>query len=189
MKQAIIVNGVPASGKSTVTRSLTDLLLSEGIAAAPFSLDTVKESLYARLGTGDRAHNRLLGRASYESIFASIAAFHETLLPIVDAWHGFQPACVLRDHVARAGIGRVVEVWCAVSPATAAARYRERAAARHAGHPPASYADELFELTKQARPAALGPVVEIDAERPVSRGDLEAVLVILRNQTSRHPHS
>ena len=167
MKRAILVNGVPASGKSAVTRQLTGLLDARGIAAVPLTLDTVKEGLFAHIGTGDRAHNRILGRASYHAIFASIAAFPERLLPIVDAWHGFQPAEVLSAHIERAGIDSVIEIWCAVSPETAAARYRARAATRHGGHLPASYAEELFELTQRARPRALGPVIEIDTERPV----------------------
>ena len=181
MKRAIFVNGVPASGKSTVTKMLTAFLSDEGCAAVPLSLDTVKESLYEHIGVGDREHNRMLGRASYHGIFASIAAFPDGILPIVDAWHGFQPESVLRDHIARAGIERVVEVWCVVSPATAASRFRERASTRHAGHLPASYANELFELAKQSSPIALGPVMRVDTENSVSREDLSAVCDILRN--------
>lgn len=164
MKRAILVNGVPASGKSTVTRHLVDLLDARGIPAVPLTLDTVKEGLFAHIGTGDRAHNRMLGRASYHAIFASIAAFPPRLLPVVDAWHGFEPPEVLGAHLERAGISDVVEVWCAVRPATAAARYRARAATRHAGHLPESYADELFELAGRARPTGRGPVVTIDTE-------------------------
>lgn len=175
MKQAILVNGVPASGKSAVAARLVDVLLARGIAAVPLSLDTVKEGLFAHVGTGDREHNRMLGRASYHAIFATIAAFPPVLVPVVDAWHGFQPESVLREHIARAGIERVLEVWCAVSPETAAARYRARAGARHTGHLPASYADELFELTRHAAPRALGPVFTIDTEKPVADEAFDAL--------------
>ena len=100
-------------------------------------------------------------------------------MPVIDAWHGFQPEAVLREHVARAGIERVVEVWCRVSPEAAAARYRARAEGRHSGHPPASYADELFELAKIARPMALGPVVEIDTEAPLDPQSLDRILALV----------
>ncbi|NDW04780.1 AAA family ATPase [Jiella pacifica] len=170
MKQAIIVNGVPASGKSTVGAHLTRALLDAGLAAVPLGLDVVKEALFVEVGIGDREHNRMLGRASYRAIFDTIAGFSSELLPVIDAWHGFQPQSVLKDHLARSGIERVVEIWCAVSPETAAGRYRARTGTRHAGHLPAAYADELFELTKRARPMALGPVVEIDTERPWQPG-------------------
>ena len=179
MKQAIIVNGVPASGKSTVGARLTRALLEAGLAAVPLGLDVVKEALFVEIGIGDRDYNRMLGRASYRAIFDTIAGFPPDLLPVIDAWHGFQPQSVLQDHLARSGIERVVEIWCAVSPETAADRYRARTVTRHAGHLPAAYADELFELTKHARPMALGPVVEIDTERPFEPGVADRVRKLL----------
>lgn len=186
MRQAIIVNGVPASGKSTVSAHLTKALLDAGIAAVPLCLDTVKEGLFVHVGTGDREHNRMLGRASYHAIFNTVAAFPDRLVPVIDAWHGFQPESVLRDHLARAGIERVIEVWCRVSPETAAARYRARTADRHPGHLPSSYADELFELAKRACPVAVGPVVEIDAEKPIDPQSLDEVRALL---TAPEPQS
>ena len=167
MKQAIIVNGIPASGKSTVSTRLTTYLLGAGIEAVPLSLDIVKEGLFVHVGTGDRAHNRMLGRASYHAIFNLVAAFPDRLVPVIDAWHGFQPESVVRDYIIRAGIARVIEIWCRVSPEIAAVRYRARTADRHPGHLPASYAHELFEFAQCARAFAIGPVVEIDAEKPV----------------------
>ncbi|WP_306259630.1 AAA family ATPase [Pararhizobium sp. IMCC21322] len=175
MKQAIIVNGVPASGKSTVTAALVEALTDRGVAAVPLTLDTIKEGLFVHVGTGDRAHNRMLGRASYHAIFNTVAAFPASLVPIIDAWHGFEPKDVLREHVARAGIERVIEVWCAVSPETAAARYRARAQTRHAGHLPSTYADELFELAGRARPMSLGPVLQVDTENPIDPGLFDAI--------------
>ncbi|MEM8665209.1 MAG: hypothetical protein AAGF49_13950, partial [Pseudomonadota bacterium] len=154
-------------------------LTHRGIAAVPFSIDTVKEGLFAHIGTGDRAHNRMLGRASYHAIFATIAAFPHALVPVVDAWHGFQPREVLEAHLARAGIARVVEVWCAVTPETAAARYCERAGTRHPGHLPASYAEELFALAGRAEPMGFGPVVRMDTEVPLTGTDLDRVAELI----------
>ncbi|MFD1798157.1 ATP-binding protein [Paracoccus aurantiacus] len=162
MTRAVLVNGVPASGKSTVTRQLTRGLEAQGIAAMPFCLDTVKEGLFAQIGTGDREYNRKLGRASYHAIFNLIAEMPGNFLPVIDAWHGFQPESVLRDHLARAGIQHLVEVWVAIPPEEAARRYRARADSRHVGHLPASYADELFALAGRARPLALGTVIKVD---------------------------
>lgn len=189
MKQAIIVNGVPASGKSTFAAGLTRSLLSHGIAAVPLTLDTVKEGLFVHVGTGDREHNRMLGRASYHAIFNTLAAFPDALVPVIDAWHGFQPERVLRDHIARAGVDQVIELWCSVTPETAAARYRDRTATRHSGHPPASYADELYELAQRARPFALGPVVVVDGEKPVNPDVYRTIRDMLGDcaLTSRNP--
>ncbi len=167
MKRVLLVNGVPASGKSTVGRLLLPALVAAGANPVPLALDTVKEGLFAEIGTGDRAHNRLLGRASYHAIFNAVAAFPDGLLPVVDAWHGFLPRSVLAGHLARARIDLAVEVWVAVAPATAAERYRARAAERHAGHLPASYADELFVLAGSARPMGVGPMIEVAGDAPL----------------------
>ena len=96
MKSAILVNGVPASGKSSVARAL-----SKATAWPLLTLDTIKEAHFQHLGTGDRDYNRMLGRASYEAIFALIADFPEDATVIIDAWFGFQPLDVLLKHVAR----------------------------------------------------------------------------------------
>lgn len=181
MRTAVLVNGVPASGKSTLAARLVSYLHAHGVAAVPLGLDTVKEALFAHLGTGDRDHNRMLGRASYSAIFDTVEAFPRGLVPVIDAWHGFQPPPFVREHTARGGIERLIEVWCEVEPAVAAERYRARSALRPPGHPPASYADELFRLASTARPlagAAGGPkvdtLVRLDPLR-AGAGELENV--------------
>lgn len=162
-----MVNGVPASGKSTVAAHLIPQLSIAGRCPLPLHLDIVKEALFAQIGTGDRDYNRMLGRASYQAIFDSINAFPDTVLPIIDAWHGFQPREILQMHLTRARIDQVVEVWVSVSPQTAAARYRARAETRHTGHLPQSYADELFILAERAQPMGFGPVISVDGEMPL----------------------
>lgn len=184
MRTAILINGVPASGKSTVCEALVKYLTENGMPAVPLSLDIVKERLFAHIGAGDRDHNRLLGRASYDGIFASVAAFPENLVPVVDAWHGFQPAETLRSYLDRAEIGLTVEIWCRVRPSVAAERYRVRAKDRPRGHPSASYAEELYDLAGRARPLALGPVIEIDTERPIRDEDLAEILTCARGQST-----
>jgi len=180
VKRAILVNGVPASGKTTFADRLTRFLIAEGIVAVPLGLDIVKEALFAQLGAGDREHNRMLGRASYQAIFDTVARFDGVLVPVIDAWHGFQPENVVREHVARAGIDEVIQVWCAASPETAAARYRARGPARHPGHPPVSYAEELRELAEKAAPLSLGTVVRVDCETEVPLATLVAIRDLLR---------
>ncbi len=161
-RAAILVNGVPASGKSTVSRRI-----AAELALPLLALDTVKEALFAELGTGDRLHNRRFGRASYGAIWALVGEFPAQSAVVVDAWFGFQPLELLQTHLGRAGVARTVEVWCTAPPDVIARRYAERAAARHAGHLGLDYVEELRALAASARPLEIGPVVPVDTSRPV----------------------
>jgi glucokinase len=167
MKRAVLVNGIPASGKSTVARA---------VSAAKnwplLSLDTVKEAFFAHLGTGDRDYNRLLGKASYQAIFALISGFPDGTTSVIDAWFGFQPHSVLQSHIANAGIGQAAEVWCHAPGPILGERYRSRLATRHAGHLGASYISELVELADKAQPLGSYPLFDIDTTRPLESAAL-----------------
>ncbi|MDW6024361.1 ATP-binding protein [Mesorhizobium sp. BAC0120] len=167
MKRVVLVNGVPASGKSTVARALSD---AQGWPL--LTLDTIKEAFFEHLGTGDRDYNRLLGKASYQAIFALVADFPDSVTVVVDAWFGFQPAEVLEKHLARAGISRIAEIWCHAPAEIIGERYRARLAERHSGHLGASYIPELIELAGRARPLGHYPLFDVDTTR---RFDLAAL--------------
>jgi glucokinase len=162
MKRAVLVNGVPASGKSTVARAV-----SHAQGWPLLALDTVKEAFFEHLGTGDRDYNRLLGKASYQAIFALIADFPDGVTALVDAWFGFQPAEVLDKHLTRAGVGGIAEIWCHAPAEIIGDRYRSRLTQRHSGHLGASYVPELIELAGRARPLGSYPLFEVDTTRPL----------------------
>lgn len=157
MKTAILVNGVPASGKSTVARRI-----SARLGCPLFALDSVKEPLFEHFGTGDREHNRKLGRASYAIIFAALADFADPTTVVIDAWFGFQPLEILDRHLQTAGIGRAAEVWCHAPDEVVAARYGARLGARSPGHPGADYIPELVALNRRAAPTGRCPVFDVD---------------------------
>lgn len=162
MKRAVLVNGVPASGKSTVARAI-----SRAKGWPLLALDTVKEAFFAHLGTGDRDYNRLLGKASYQAIFALIEDFPEGTVSMIDAWFGFQPVEVLDAHLARAGIGQMAEIWCHAPPEVIGERYRARLGRRHTGHLGESYVPELIELAGRARPLGAYPLFDVDTTAPL----------------------
>ena len=176
MHPIVLVNGVPASGKSTVAN-----VIARRLSMPILTLDTVKEAFFDHLGTGDRDHSRLLGKASYQAIFSTIAGFPAGLGAIVDAWHGFQPLEVLQGHLARASAGPVLEVWCHAPPEVVAERYRARAGVRHKGHLPASYAEELAGLAARATPLGLGPTIDVATDGEL---DEEALIAEVRRQLS-----
>ncbi len=157
MKTAILVNGVPASGKSTVARQISTFL-----GCPLLTLDTIKEPLFEHFGTGDREHNRKLGRASYGVIFSVIGDFPDPMTIVIDAWFGFQPMEVLERHLLTAGIERTAEIWCHAPSEKLAERYASRLGTRSPGHPGADYIPELIALSDRSTPIGRRPVFHVD---------------------------
>lgn len=171
MKRAVLVNGVPASGKSTVAR-----VISDRYGWPLFAIDTVKEPFFTELGIGDRDYNRKLGRAAYAAIFDTIAGFPDGLTVVVEAWFGFQPAEVLARHLAHAGLEARVELWCHAPPEEIGRRYAARVALRPAGHPGLDYVPELVALAGRAQPIGAGPLLAVDTTRGLDLAGLDRFL-------------
>lgn len=171
MKRAILVNGVPASGKSTVARAVSDKF-----GWPLFALDTIKEPFFDEIGPVDRAFNRKLGRAAYAAIFNTVAGFPDPSTVIVEAWFGFQPAEALARHVAGAGIGATVELWCHAPPETIGERYAARVPHRPQSHPGLDYVPELVALAASARPVGAGPCLAIDTTVAIDLLQIEQFL-------------
>jgi glucokinase len=166
-KRLVMVNGVPASGKSRVARALAD-----ATGWPILTLDTIKGPFLDILPPGDRLFNRTLGRASYAAIFDLIGDAPAGSTFIVDAWFGFQPAEVLEQGLARAGVTDLAEVWCHAPPALIGQRYGDRLHDRHPGHPGADYVPELIALAERAAPTGLAPCYPVDSTQPLDIGAL-----------------
>ncbi|MEI8698949.1 ROK family protein [Mesorhizobium sp. ISC15] len=162
-RRAVLVNGIPASGKSMVSRGIADRM-----GWPLLTLDTVKNPFLEALGGGDREFNRTLGRASYEAIWSIVGEAPAGTTVIVDAWFGFQPRQVLEDHLRRAGVEQTAEIWCHAPGEVLAERYRARLDQRPAGHPGAAYIPELIELAKRAAPLRRGPLLDVDTTKPIA---------------------
>lgn len=161
-KTVVLVNGVPASGKSTVAR-----LLSEYFALPILTIDGIKEPFMAQFEEIDRPFNRRLGCAAYEVIWTIIADSPAQCVFLVDAWFGFQPKEALEKYLEQAGITRVLEVWNHIPGNLAAARYAQRLEVRRNGHPGEEYLPELIKLADSAQPMSLGPVYSVEQGKPV----------------------
>lgn len=161
-KRVTMVNGIPASGKSSVARALAD-----ATGWPILTLDTIKNPFLATLPPGDRLFNRTLGRASYAAIFDLIADAPADSSFIIDAWFGFQPLDVLEAGLARAGVTDLAEVWCHAPPQTVGDRYAARLSLRPPGHPGADYVPELIALAARATPTGLAPRHDVDTTRPL----------------------
>jgi glucokinase len=160
-KRVVLVNGVPASGKSRVARAL-----AAETGWPVLTLDTIKEPFLQALQPVDRPFNRKLGQSAYQAIFGLLADAPGGTF-ILDAWFGFQPAAVLTEGLERAGVGAVVEVWCAAPPEEIGRRYAARVAGRTPGHPGLDYVPELVELAARAQPEGTRPTLRVGTDGQV----------------------
>ncbi len=178
MKRLVLVNGVPASGKSTVAGAIS----AKG-SWPLLALDTVKEALFAHLGMGDRDYNRKLGAASYEAMFALVGDFPDGMTIVLDAWFGFQPGQVLASHLVKAGAAQVVQVWCHAPAGVIGQRYQARVGQRSGGHLGLEYVPELMLLAARAVPMPGYPCYSADTSGPF---DLDGFIGWFGRQGSGH---
>nr|WP_024968312.1 ATPase AAA [Pantoea sp. IMH] len=167
-KKLVLVNGVPASGKSTVVRHLTDRFNWPSL-----SVDDIKEPFMAHYPDLDRDTNRQLGRAACQVIGSIVSQAPSKCVYVVDAWFGFQPSAFWQAIFEQAGVEQVLEIWNEISPDQAVARYGARLHERKHGHPGEDYLPELYKLAQRAKPLALGPVYELAQGKHVDYAGLD----------------
>jgi len=179
MTRAVLVNGVPATGKTSIARALGSRL-----QLPVLSLDSIKEALFDELGdgNGDREFGRMLGRASMQAIWSIVADFPPGSAVVIEAWFRLPPHDAVLRGIERAGIERWAEVWCHASADVVVDRYKART--RHPGHPPASYATELATLAETAQPIGLQGCLLVDTSDFASV-DLDAIARWVRQQLGR----
>lgn len=169
MKTLILVNGVPASGKSSVAR-----ILADHFSFPLLSIDEIKEPFMLQFADViDRPLNRKLGHAAYAAMFDIVKTAPPSVNFIMDAWFGFREKSVLEAYIAASGCQQVIEIWNQIAAETVAQRYRSRCDCRVKGHPGAEYIPELMQLAETARPMAVGEVYTLDQDRT---GDSEELL-------------
>src|SRR5262249_11022861 len=123
----LVVSGLPASGKSTLSRKLAPALNLSLI-----DKDEILEGLFGALGIGDSDWRKQLSRASDE-ILRRLATSSSGAV-VTSFWrHQEMPveSGTPRDWVTAAS-QRVVEVYCVCDPEIAATRFVNRL--RHPGH-------------------------------------------------------
>ncbi len=160
-RKAIIVNGPPASGKSTIAREM-----ARSFNLPILARDTIQEVLYDVIGTGDREYNRMLGRAGMAVIWAVINNFPLNASVIIDTWCRYPPYDWVVQGLATAGIDRFVEIWCHAPGEILSSRYLSRVGVRHPGHPGKEFAVELIEIAKKAKPMGIGELFLVDTSSP-----------------------
>lgn len=168
MKEIILVNGIPASGKSSVVR-----VISEHFGFPVLSLDDIKEPFMLQFtDIIDRPFNRRLGYAAYEAMFKVVNASPDNTVFVLDAWFGFREKDILVNYLGMCGISSPAEIWNKISPSLVAKRYKERCGLRIKGHPGEEYIPELMALAKKAGPMQVGETFIVDQDAGVNTTEL-----------------
>lgn len=169
-RKAILVNGPPASGKTTIAEAL-----SEYFHLPILARDAVQEALYDILGNGDREYNRLLGRAGMAVIWRILTNFPPDAAVIIDTWCRYPLFDWLTDGLRSACITRFVEIFCWAQGEILAQRYLSRVGLRHPGHPGKELAPELIEVAKKAKPTGLAEALFVDTTQGANISDIEII--------------
>lgn len=165
----LVVSGAPASGKSTLARSLAQLLGYSLLAK-----DTIKESLSDSLGTALQSHARtpealstLLSRAAMDVLWALAPGCRSVILEA-----NFRPRSAYERGQILSLPGRKLEIYCRCPLEEAARRFAERAKAadHHAAHSMKSIS--LAMLREYDEPIGVCPVIVVDTGHPVDPAEI-----------------
>ncbi|GAA5004372.1 AAA family ATPase [Actinopolymorpha pittospori] len=170
-RTTILVNGLPAAGKSTLAPPLARTL---GLPL--LSKDIIKETHADLLGPlapdgrSQRDWNRALGAAASETMWALLA--HAPLGAVLESSWRSDVRPLVAEGLARAGVEHVAEVWCEVPAGVARARDHARHQGRHGIHGALMTDAEWTRMVETAEPLGLGPVCRVDTTAAV---DVEAL--------------
>jgi predicted kinase len=166
----VIVTGPPAAGKTTVARELSARLQLPLIAK-----DTIKESLFDALGSGDLEWSRRLGEATYLAMLALVeesVALGGSLMLEANFVLGSEVASRLAVLPAR-----FVQVHCSAPLDVLLERYEQRE--RHPGHVDTERVEALREAVETGRHEPLdlpGETIRVETTDPT---DFEALVARL----------
>jgi len=158
-KRVILVNGIPASGKSSIASSI-----SESLGLPYLVLDSLKEPFMMLHPDISREKNRELGAAAYEALWKIIENSPKECTYVVDAWFGFQSREVLVEYINKSNVSEILEIWNDISSEVVCERYKKRINFRSSGHPGIEYLPELDLLARRAKPMNIGKTLIINQD-------------------------
>ena len=167
----VVVSGLAASGKSSVARPL-----AHALGVRLISKDAIKEALFESVGFGDWAWSKTLSRAADAAMVRIAQDLDGAVLD--NFWYA-ETVDELLAPLPRP----IVEVFCRCDPGIACERFRRRE--RHPGHADHerdidSIRTSFFSRAGKLPLRTLGPVVEVDTERPVDERPVDVTSVATR---------
>lgn len=157
---AILVNGLPGSGKTTVATTLGAVL-----DCPVLTRDLVKERFGDLLGP--RADSRRLGALAADTLWRLAAETDGGV--VIDAPIARRDLPHVERGLVTAGSPRTVELWCEIPVELARQRFLDRGSR----HPVHTGWDEAFEGME---PLGAWPLLRVDTAHPV---DIDALVIDL----------
>lgn len=165
---AIVVSGLPASGKTTIGRRLAAAM------SLPFlDKDVYLEALFVDQGMGDHTWRRRLSLEADARFQAEAQKYEQAVL--VSHWRGAgMTGSGTPTEWIHAQCQRVIEVYCDCPPELAAERFLART--RHNGHLDQDRsAPDVVDWMRglvPAYPLKIGPIVPVPGTDPIDVEDL-----------------
>ncbi|HMI22757.1 MAG TPA: AAA family ATPase [Gaiellaceae bacterium] len=162
-RRFVVVSGLAASGKTSLAEPL-----AQALDVPLISKDAIKEALFEAVGYGGMTWSKTLSRAADAAMVRIAQDLDGAVLD--NFWYAETVGELL------APLPRpIVEVFCRCDPDVAYERFRTRV--RHPGHAdqerdPDTLRAPFFTRAKKLPLRTLGPVVEVDTERPVEIGSV-----------------
>ncbi len=172
----IIINGLPASGKTTIAKPLSTKLGIPLIAK-----DTIKEFLFDNLGINDREWSRTLGKVSNDFVYTlaetMMAAGQSVMIENAFERSFAQPR--LQELIGRYQ-PNVIEIYCSTDFETRKQRFigRNESGERHIGHADRENYLENAAPEDPDKYAALqiGKVINIDTPKRVEIDEIVRII-------------
>ena len=165
-RMVVLVNGLPAAGKSTLAHELAVTL---GLPL--LSKDLIKETHADVLGADpppgltQRDWNRKLGTAASETMWALLGRSAPGVV-LESSWRADVRELV-EAGLRRAGFAGAAELWCEAPLPLLRERFARRWTSSHAIHGAAPDDGEWTQMVEHAEPLGLGPVLRLDTSGPV----------------------
>jgi len=172
---AVLVNGIPGAGKSTLAR-----VLGPELGFSVISKDAIKEAL-ADLVTVDLPTQRI-GALAADAMWSMVGMIDGPTL-VESFWASGRDEEFFKRGLRASGVEHGIEVWCEVPLKLARSRFMQRP--RHRVHTDVARLEEWEHMVKVAHPISDFPTLQVDTTSAVDVPQLAATIRRMLNLPKR----